>query len=174
MTATAPASATDPFRPSIEELITRITRNHQATCHDAFPELVALARKVERVHHDKPGAPLGLADALDRMLVDLGLHMEEEARVLFPAMLARMNGAIAHPLAMMRSEHEGYAADIARVEELTGGFSVPDGACSSWRRLYDGVSRLCADLREQIRLEDDVLFPRFEIGMQSRCTCAHG
>jgi regulator of cell morphogenesis and NO signaling len=46
---------------------------------------------------------------------------------------------------------------------LTGGFALPVGACGSWTRLYTGLDRLATDLTEHIRLENEVLFPRFEL-----------
>lgn len=159
MTTAHAASTLDPATMSVEDLLALIAGRYQRSCRDAFPELVALARKVERVHHDMAEAPLGLADALDRMALDLDMHMEEEDRVLFPAMRASLDSAIAHPLAVMRREHDSYAADIDTVEQMTQGFTAPNGACGSWRRLYEGVAQLCSDLREQIRIENDVLFP---------------
>ncbi len=174
MTAWPVAPASDPSMMTVKDLLAYIASRFQEARRREFPELIMLARKVERVHRQAAEAPLGLADALDRFALELDLHMEVEERVLFPAMLRNMDSAIAHPIALMRSEHEGYEADIAKVEELTRGFSLPQGACGSWRRLYHGVARLCAELREQIRIENDILFPRFEVRATSRCTCAHG
>ena len=47
-----------------------LTRYHEIHRHE-LPELLALARKVERVHHDVPKAPLGLADVLERLSAEL-------------------------------------------------------------------------------------------------------
>lgn len=164
----------DPSGMTIEDLLAHIAARYQEARRRELPELIELARKVERVHHDVADAPLGLADALEHLALGLDLHMEVEEHVLFPAMLRNADSAIAHPIAVMRNEHEGYAAEIAKVEELAHGFVVPEDACGSWRRLYQGVASLCTELREQIRLENDVLFPRFELLARPRCTCAHG
>ena len=62
----------------------------------------------------------------------------------------------------------------AWLEELARGFAVPEGACGSWQRLYAGLKKLCEDIREHIRVENEVLFPRFELTTKSGCICAHG
>ena len=64
-----------------------VDRYHESLRRDV-PALVAAARKVERVHADKPDVPLGLADALEELWTDLQQHMTKEEEVLFP-MLSR-------------------------------------------------------------------------------------
>lgn len=162
-----------PEAMSSEELLAHIAGCYQETHKRTLPELIALAQKVERVHHDVADAPLGLAGALDRIAAELVMHMEEEDKVLFAAIRANAGTTLAHPIAVMRGEHQGYAAELDRVKELAHGFVPPPGACGSWQRLYVGVAELDTTLREQMRLENEVLFPRFEIS-QTRCICAQG
>lgn len=159
---------------SVEDLLAHIAANYQEVRRRELPDLIALARKVEHVHHDVPEAPLGLADVLERISLDLDMHMSTEEKVLFPAMLRDIHEGLRHPLEVMRGEHAAYAKDVAEIETLAHGFSAPEGACGSWRRLYDGLSQLCDGLREQIRIEDEVLFPRFEIAASPQCICAQG
>jgi regulator of cell morphogenesis and NO signaling len=163
-----------PETMNVPDLLALIEERYQAAHRKSLPDLIELASKVERVHHDVADAPLGLADALDRLSFALGLHMEVEEKVLFPAMRGNATEAVAHPIAMMRSEHETYLAELDAIQALAHGFEPPEGACSSWRRLYQGVAELCTSLREQMTLEDKVLFRRFELMAPTRCTCAHG
>ena len=44
------------------------------------------------------------------------------------------------------------------LEALTRGHQPPEDACNSWRALYAGTAKFAADLREHIRIENDVLF----------------
>lgn len=167
-------SLRSPDTLNVEDLLSLIKSRYQDAHRSALPDLIELARKVEVVHQDVADAPLGLADALEHLSLELDMHMQAEEKVLFPAMLQKLDGAVAHPIAVMRSEHAGYAAELDKVQELAHDFVPPIGACGSWRRLYQGAAELCATLREQIRLENEVLFPRFELVGQTRCTCAHG
>ena len=170
--------ATDPAAPalaamSVDGLLDHILARYHARHRAELPDLIALARKVERVHHDVPEAPLGLADALERMSGDIDAHMQKEEHVLFPAMRRGHAGGLSAPIAVMRGDHDHHADDIAELAALTRGFSVPEGACGSWQRLYAGVSDFCGELQEHMRIENEVLFPRFELAATSRCTCSH-
>ncbi|HYD89847.1 MAG TPA: hemerythrin domain-containing protein [Vitreimonas sp.] len=62
----------------------------------------------------------------------------------------------------MRHEHDEHAEHLKALSELTGRFTPPEGACRSWRALYDGCAKLAADLEAHIALENDVLFPAYE------------
>jgi regulator of cell morphogenesis and NO signaling len=64
----------------------------------------------------------------------------------------------------MRHDHDGHGESAQALRELTRDFTPPDHACGSWRRLYAGLAQLAADLEHHMRLENDILFPRFESG----------
>lgn len=158
---------------SVDGLLDHILARYHARHREELPDLIALARKVERVHHDVPEAPLGLADALERIAADIDAHMQKEEHVLFPAMRSGHAGSLSAPIAVMRGDHAHHTDDIAELETLSRGFNLPDGACGSWQRLYAGVSDFCDELQEHMRIENEVLFPRFELAQASRCTCSH-
>lgn len=163
-----------PDTMSVDDLLALIAGRYQQVYRQILPDLIELARKVERVHCDVADAPHGLADALERVALALDMHMNVEETVLFTAMRQRNGEALAHPIAVMRREHQDYAAELDKVQELAHGFVPPIGACGSWRKLYADAAGLCATLREQMRIENDVLFPRFDVASNTRCTCAHG
>jgi regulator of cell morphogenesis and NO signaling len=127
-----------------------------------LPELVKLARRVEAVHRQHPRVPHGLADLLERASTELEDHMAKEEQVLFPAMQAGFTGSLDMPIFVMRKEHNSHAELIHGLENLTGGFVLPEDACRTWQALYLGVEKLVTDLTEHIHLENNVLFPRFE------------
>jgi regulator of cell morphogenesis and NO signaling len=158
---------------SVDGLLDHILARYHARHREELPDLIALARKVERVHHDVPEAPLGLADALGRITADIDAHMQKEEHVLFPAMRSGHAGGLSAPIGVMRGDHARHTDDIAKLEALTRGFNLPEGACGSWQRLYAGVSGFCNELQEHMRIENEVLFPRFELAQTSRCTCSH-
>ncbi len=136
------------------------TRYHQRH-REQLPELAALSAKVERVHADDPRAPAGLAALLQKLIGELEVHMKKEELILFPA-IRRGGVSVREPIAAMRADHDDHSAEIAEIRRLTGGLSLPAGACRSWTALYDGLGAFVADLEAHIRLENDVLFPRFE------------
>lgn len=163
-----------PDTMSVEELLDHIAGRYQDVHRRELPALIALARKVERVHEGAPEAPAGLADALEHIALELDMHIEVEDKVLFRAMRQNAGKVIDHPIAMMRSEHRDYAEELDKLEELAHGFRPPAWASGSWTRLYRELAGICATLREQMRIENDILFPRFEIAARGGCTCAQG
>lgn len=166
----APDIATLPPAALIDYILTRFHDRHRAE----LPELIALADKVERVHADAADVPHGLAAVLRRVAGELESHMQKEELVLFPAIRQGGGAGLVHPIAVMRQDHREHEESIATLRSMTNGFTAPDGACGSWLRLYAGIAKLCSDLTEHIGVENDILFPRFEIAATHRCTCAHG
>lgn len=147
-------------------LIDHIIERYHQTHRREMPDLVALARKVEKVHGTDPNAPHGLADALQDMIGEMEIHMKKEELLLFPA-LARgrsrtVSGPVGEPIAAMRHDHDGQEAALTRIAAITHGFRLPSDACKSWQRLYAGTRKLVDDVEEHIYLENEILFPRFE------------
>ncbi len=143
-------------------LIDHILTRYHDTHRTELEWLIPLARKVEMVHGDHEEAPLGLAEVLISLAEDLDSHMLKEERVLFPMMKNGGNPMIAHPIAVMRQEHDDTAALLRRIEHVSHGLTLPEGACGSWTALYTGVAKLTGDVVRHMHLENDILFPRFE------------
>jgi regulator of cell morphogenesis and NO signaling len=43
---------------------------------------------------------------------------------------------------------------------LTGGYTPPDDACTTYRALLDGLADLEADMHRHVHKENNILFPR--------------
>lgn len=151
------------------DLIRHIETRYHARHREQLPELVELAARVEAVHAGAAGVPAGLADLLRRMTGELEVHMKKEELILFPALSRGGGHGLAHPIAVMRADHDDHAADLAAIHRLTGGLRLPDGACRTWTVLYDRLGTFVEDLEVHIRLENDVLFPQFETGCCGNC-----
>lgn len=156
------ASGVDPARLDDPALIDYICENFHDVHRAELPELIELARKVERVHAAHPDAPGGLADALAALARELDAHMLKEEQVLFPMMLHGGNPMIVHPIRQMRLEHDDHGRALATLRAITGDFVCPGGACRSWQRLYQDTAKLVNDLQRHIELENNELFARFE------------
>lgn len=144
-----------------DALIDRVLGRYHAAHREELPMLASLAAKVERVHGSDPDAPHGLAALLGEMEAELCDHMAKEEEVLFPLMRRGGHPMIGHPIAAMRDEHDGHAAHLLELARLTRNFTPPAGACGSWRQLCAGARKLRDDLAEHMRIENDILFPRF-------------
>ena len=144
--------------PLIDHILTR----YHATHRTEMDWLIPLAQKVETVHGDHEEAPLGLTDALVALRDDLEDHMAKEEQVLFPMMRQGGHPMIVHPIGAMRHEHDHTAGLLRKLEHVTHGLTLPEGACRSWTALYTGLAKFSEDLVTHMHLENTVLFPRFE------------
>ena len=159
--ASAPPRTTDPARMETEDLIVHILRRyHEVHRHD-FPEAIRLSRRVDAAHGDHPARVGALTDHLTLMARDLDEHQQKEERVLFPIMLVGGAPMIRFPIARMLEEHDDVEDQLRGLEQMTDGFQPPPDACGTWRGLYRLCDKIHEDLREHMRLEGDVLFPRF-------------
>lgn len=147
-------------------LIAYILSRYHDTHRRELPALVKLARKVETRHAAHPEVPRGLADALQRLLGEIEVHMKKEELILFPAMRRHPGGALGAPITQMRHDHDDHAEQLRDLEAKTGNFIVPEGACGSWQALYAGLDKFHGDMMEHVRIENDVLFPRFEVARE--------
>jgi regulator of cell morphogenesis and NO signaling len=150
-----------PIPESTSEIIAYILERFHNGHRRDLPGLIVLARKVESVHGSRPEAPRGLADFLDEMAESLEEHMRKEEQILFPMILNGGHPMISHPIGMMRMEHDDHTSNLDNLLALTNGLKVPEDACGSWRALYEGLGELSAELKEHIRIENKILFPRF-------------
>jgi len=153
----APSAAPQESAALVDHIVSRYHDTHRRE----LPELIQLARKVEKVHAKRSDVPRGLADLLERMSIELQQHMAKEELILFPAMKQSMAAGLDMPIARMRHEHDDHGAHLRELDRLTNSITVPADACRTWQALYAGLAKLTDDLMEHIHLENNILFPRF-------------
>ncbi len=147
-----------PIPDSTGDLVAYIVERFHKGHRRDLPGLIVFARRVESTHAD---APKGLADFLDEIAESLDQHMQKEEQILFPLIQRGGHPMIGHPIAVMRHEHEDHGVNLDKLRELTNNFQPPAGACGSWQVFYESLAELSAELKEHIRVENELLFPRF-------------
>lgn len=148
-------------KATVYELIDYIVTRFHNLHREQLPELIRLARRVERVHSTRENCPNGLAEALHALHQGMESHMRKEELILFPLMSKDNRAETATPISLMRAEHRDHGNALHHIESLTQNMTLPLGACDSWRTLYDGLIRFRKDLMMHIHLENNVLFERF-------------
>ena len=134
-----------------------------ARLHDPLREeltrLEGMARKVERVHRDKPTCP------------SVWPRTSRDDDAASPSAWGRKSGALpddprrlgarAHmPIKMMMQRARGPRRQRPAAERmLTADLAAPADACGAWR-LCDGLRELELDLMRHVHLENDSLFRR--------------
>lgn len=145
----------------LDELITHIETTYHGPLREELSRLEGMARKVLSVHGDKMPEVLGeLVTVFEGLHAELLDHMNKEEAILFPLIRAGRGPETGAPVEVMEHEHESAGAALARIRELTDDFTVPEGACTTWRALWDGLRELESDMHQHIHLENNILFPR--------------
>lgn len=145
-----------------DTLLELITERYDAEHLAKLPQLHRLARKVETVHRANPDVPKGLTLAvkeLEHLLVE---HIQREGVFVLSRMQHDQPPRPETPIAQMNEEHAILKEQLGKLKLLTDNYQAPSSACRSWRRLYQQLKTLEFELSEQIFLERDILFPRFQ------------
>ena len=148
----------DPVGMTAEQLVDYIVRRFHTGHREQLPELIHLARRVEHAHAGHPRCPEGLADELEGHLQEMESHMLKEEQVLFPMLVRGMHAPARGPITVMMFEHDQHLGAVERIHRLTNDLILPEGACNTWRRLYDGLNAYAQELEQHIHYENDVLF----------------
>lgn len=169
----------DNYTPA--EMIDYILTKHHGYVRDALPVLWEIGRKVAEHHGDEHPELVQLEIAVQNEARDLLGHMEKEERMLFPAIKKLV--AFVEPevcscsvdargpdtsnmdfveqcVDRMLREHAGSTESLAEFRRLTHNYEPPAGACNSYRFLFEKLREFDLDLREHIRLENEILFPK--------------
>jgi regulator of cell morphogenesis and NO signaling len=164
-------STTDWTRAPLSALVEHIQRRFHRPLIEELPRLHAMMDRVVSRHGDRhPDVLLPLQSTFVQFAAELAAHTRKEDAVLFPAIVALESGAaprtasdwtwIDQPIAVMEAEHVDAGTALARMAELTGTYTPPQGACPTFRGLYFGLAEIERDTHEHVHLENHVLFPR--------------
>jgi len=150
----------------LAELIAHIQARFHEPLRKELPRLQAMLAKVVDRHGDRhPEVLPALQETFAGLQRELLDHMRKEDAILFPAIvgLEADGGTIIRidaPIHVMETEHEDAGRALARMRELTRGYTPPPEACPTFRGLYYGLAELERDMHLHVHLENNVLFPR--------------
>src|SRR5262245_58453766 len=159
---------------SLAALAGHIQRRYHDVLRTELPRIADLLARVLRRHGETyPAMLLPLRDHFHEMADELLQHMQKEEVVLFPAIVALEAASTAHdgrnhgrwqwiaqPIQVMEAEHASADAKLTAMRDATDDYTLPPGACPTFRGLFYGLRELERDLHAHVSLENDVLFPR--------------
>jgi regulator of cell morphogenesis and NO signaling len=155
---------------SLAELADHIEQTHHAYLKRELPRLRAIIRKVATVHGGHHPWTIVLDDIYGRFAAEMEAHMMKEERVLFPMIRGLERGepsptagcghGVNNPIRVMEHEHDDAARSLARMRELSGGYTPPPDACNTFRAMLDGLRELEHDTHHHVHKENNILFPR--------------
>ncbi len=155
---------------TMTELADHIQETHHAFVRAELPRLVAMARKVDSAHGARRPELAELAAIVADLEREMTSHMQKEEQVLFPALRTMEAGCpgpgasfgwIADgPIRCMMQEHDHAGRALERMRQLTGGYRLPPGACTTYQVLFQGLAAFEANLHEHVHKENNILFPQ--------------
>ncbi len=156
-----------------EQLIQYIEMKHHFFVKQSMPVIYGHVQRVAYKHGDRFPYMVEVAELFAEVCEEFSAHMEKEEQVLFPrikdlekVMLspsANFNGDLAYitaPINVMEMEHEHTGDLMARINELTNGYSIPAGACNTFRVSLAELKEFEEDLHRHVHLENNILFPK--------------
>jgi regulator of cell morphogenesis and NO signaling len=123
-------------------------------------DLAALIERAQAL--DAAGAAPAVKQAVAAFAEALEQHMFKEEARLFPMMAQGGNTLIVQLIDAMRAEHLGHEDHSAALHGLIDELTLPATAAPAAAQFRAAFAALMAELVEHVRIEDEILFPRFE------------
>jgi regulator of cell morphogenesis and NO signaling len=172
--ATCPEGERDWSTAPLSALTSYIVTKHHKFTREELPRLIQLHVKVCSVHGQLQLELVRIHSILHELQQELTSHMLKEEQILFPyieqleeaagrgepAPTPFPCGTLRNPIESMMQEHEQTEQALRRLREQCSNYTVPADASISLRTLYEALDYFEKDLRQHVRLENNVLFPR--------------
>lgn len=165
-------AVTDWRQQPLAALMRHILDTHHRFCREQGARVAGLfADELAARGQDAP--LLRLQGLFTQVQQALTVHMAKEEQVLFP-MIGQLEqaaagqaaaprfsfGSIAAPIRMMDMEHREAERWLARLKELSNGFTPATADGPRARELYAALAAFDRDLAVHTGLEDGIVFPR--------------
>jgi regulator of cell morphogenesis and NO signaling len=163
-----PKPAVDAATMSLSSLADHIESTHHVYLKEELPQLVEKADRVARKHAWRDSRLPAVAATMRELAEEMFSHMAKEENILFPLVreleqkgtVSHACGSLANPIRQMETEHDSAGGALARLRELTDGFTPDAESCNTHRAMLAGFAQLEGDLHDHVHKENNVLFPR--------------
>ncbi|MDD7795224.1 iron-sulfur cluster repair di-iron protein [Clostridium sp. 'White wine YQ'] len=150
------------------KLIENVVNTHHAYTFRSIKEIDELLLKILKVHFEHHSEELLKVHRLFGSLkVELEEHLIKEEKNLFPLMeryfIAKdenLRIEVKKYIEETEAEHDGAGDILKELEEVTRDFKAPEGACTTFKLVYNKLHDLEKDLFIHIYKENSILFQR--------------
>ncbi|MFN8613083.1 MAG: iron-sulfur cluster repair di-iron protein [Vulcanimicrobiota bacterium] len=148
----------------LAELTDYIVSLHHGYLRDTLPLLARQVERVAAVHGARRPELLEVRNLFQEFVSEMTDHMEKEEQILFPMIAGLAEGGPAFSLSriieVMEAEHDSAGQALAGMRRLTNGYVVPEGACTTYRAVLQGLAELEEATYIHVHAENHILFPR--------------
>jgi len=157
---------------TLTQLADYIVTKHHAYVKAEMPQIFSYLQKVATKHGDRHPEMRKVFELFSVIKNEMEEHMDKEELILFPRIEVAEEGALAektanmnvfyiqHPIQMMEAEHEKAGQLMTEIRELTGNYTPPNDACTTYRLSFAELRAFESDLHQHVHLENNILFPR--------------
>jgi regulator of cell morphogenesis and NO signaling len=151
---------------SCEQIIGYILLHHHFYVRQAMPSIQAHLKKVCTKHGTRFPYMLEVSELFQQIRAEMEPHMMKEETILFPHIKAMEKAEIdpdsfiAAPIEIMMQEHEQTGELLERIREITNGYTIPEGACTTFTLLLNELRQFEEDMHKHVHLENYILFPK--------------
>ena len=172
-----PEGSEDWLTAPLTALCDHVEQTHHARLKQELPRMSQIIAKVVSVHGEAHPELPEIAETFQGIRSELESHMFKEEKMLFPS-IRKLDqasgpvefpfGSIANPIQAMEAEHDLAGDGLERIRSLTQDFTVPFGACNTYRAMLHGLHEFELDMHQHVHKENNILFPRAIEMEQSR------
>lgn len=169
---TAIPQEVQPSRMSVPELIKHIVSTHHHYVAESRPLIDAHLVKICEKHGDLHPELHDVLKLFRELKDDLIFHMYKEEHILFPRIIEVMKALdtqtvksvfnrryVESPVGVLKEEHEKVGEILHQLKKITGDFTPPDDACTTYKLAYKELAEFSRDLHLHVHAENNILFP---------------
>jgi regulator of cell morphogenesis and NO signaling len=158
--------------PILEALMGKLLRARTVLIQQDLPRIQRLARTVSSCHLREHPNSIHIAHLSATLANEVTSHFKDEAQILFPKIreleLAYVGSSSAtvrldsvrNDLAHMTHEHGAVGDLLSRIQEVTEDYNATGTLCPSYREMCKKLKGLDGEIRQEVHLENNVLFDR--------------
>lgn len=144
-----------------------IVNTHHKYVLKTLPDLIFYTKKIASVHGLHHPELIEVARLFEEINKELLQHLQKEEEVLFPAIKSvvqnntiELQSVISSEITRMSKEHEFAGGAMDKINEITGGYKVPEDGCNSYQVAFKMLKQFEDDLHIHVHLENNILYPK--------------
>ena len=164
-----------------DQLISYILIHHHFYVKQSMPTIINHLEKVAAKHGERYPYMITVLGLFKEIQEEMTMHMHKEEVILFPRIkeVAALQdahqhrnlvaGYIAAPIQVMEHEHDHAGNILYQIRSLTGNYTAPSQACTTFQVCLAELKEFEADLHRHVHLENNILFPLAEKMLEQQC-----
>jgi len=153
------------------QLIGHILLYHHFYVRQSMPAIEEHLMKVAAKHGDRFTYMKNVLELFTQLKREMSQHMQKEEMILFPRIKevesfskyaqqqAWEQSYIYNPVCVIENEHDEAGFAMEQIRLLTGNYTAPAEACTTFKVVMDELRIFEEDLHQHVHLENNILFP---------------